>query len=437
MKKTLCVDYDSLTITNKNLGGIQTDATKLNITGDWAPKLGGISDVLIEKQEAYYGNLLHFFKTSHLNIVNLETVIDTKNRDIEKAGSRLIDKPSVLSSLKSIDTHLVCMANNHIFDNGKEGLKETIKHLDESNIDHVGAGLAIEQIYKPFIYEKFGQKIAIINTAEGEESNEKYNNHCGASDIESYRVIDQIRISKKNGCFVILVAHAGVEFIPTPPPHIQDLYRTFVDEGADLVVAHHAHVTQGFEIYKGSPIFYSLGNFGIFRENSRNMEKIGYFLNIDLYKNNINTIKIIPYLISEKRLSLLSGEKLHEFKLNFKKSSEYILDKDILNRIWSEFISLRYIILEVNDLSRFFKYDNDLSKSIQFNFITQYSRRFMFLPQKVLTSYIYLDYLTEFGCIRRINSYGKIYLFTKNKFYYLNLLYKNIRSKLSVLKHGK
>ena len=64
----------------------------------------------------------------------------------------------------------------------------------------------LEQIYpkikyiNPF-YLKGINKNYIINTAEGEEANEKYNNNIGSSDVESYRVIDQIRNYKKEGYF--------------------------------------------------------------------------------------------------------------------------------------------------------------------------------------------------------------------------------------------
>ena len=34
-----------------------------------------------------------------------------------------------------------------------------------------------------------------------------------------------------------------------------------IESGADAVVGGHPHVTQNIEIYKGKPIFYSLGNF--------------------------------------------------------------------------------------------------------------------------------------------------------------------------------
>lgn len=40
-----------------------------------------------------------------------------------------------------------------------------------------------------------------------------------------------------------------------------------IDAGADLVFGHHPHVMQGIEVYRGRPIFYSLGNFTFARHN--------------------------------------------------------------------------------------------------------------------------------------------------------------------------
>lgn len=37
--------------------------------------------------------------------------------------------------------------------------------------------------------------------------------------------------------------------------------RNLVEWGANIVLGHHSHWVQGFNEYKGSPIFYSLGNF--------------------------------------------------------------------------------------------------------------------------------------------------------------------------------
>ena len=44
--------------------------------------------------------------------------------------------------------------------------------------------------------------------------------------------------------------------------------RFAVDCGADVVIGHHPHIVQPFEIYHGCPIFYSVGNFTFGSRNS-------------------------------------------------------------------------------------------------------------------------------------------------------------------------
>jgi poly-gamma-glutamate capsule biosynthesis protein CapA/YwtB (metallophosphatase superfamily) len=367
------VNLENLQITNEKLSKKSFDSININITGDWAPNFGNISDICIEKQEKYYGDLTPYFKNSDLNIVNLETVIDTEVREFLKGAVSIIDKPEVLSSLKSIDTHLVCMANNHIMDNGKDGLVETIKYIEQNSIDYIGAGLNKEEIYKPFLYEKDNQKIAVINTAEGEEANEKYNGHIGASDIESYKIIDQIRESKQNGYFVIIIAHAGVEFIPTPPPHIQKLYRIFVEEGVDLVIGHHPHVPQGFEIYKDVPIFYSLGNFVMWKQHWRKNCYHSYFLNIEIVDNKLSYINLVPFEIKKDSLSLISKMD-YSFKI---KELNELLSKS--NEIWKEYLFSTN--LKDSYISEFFSifYNYDKHKYNQINYHTTLSKKYIHL----------------------------------------------------------
>ena len=42
-----------------------------------------------------------------------------------------------------------------------------------------------------------------------------------------------------------------------------------VECGADVVIGHHPHVIQPFEVHRGRPIFYSIGNFTFGSRNSR------------------------------------------------------------------------------------------------------------------------------------------------------------------------
>jgi poly-gamma-glutamate synthesis protein (capsule biosynthesis protein) len=72
------------------------------------------------------------------------------------------------------------------------------------------------------------------------------------------------RISEiKNKCrWCIVVSHGGEEFSPMPLPYTRDRYIRFLQMGADVVVGHHPHVVENYELFEdGKMIFYSLGNF--------------------------------------------------------------------------------------------------------------------------------------------------------------------------------
>ena len=207
ISKKLKIDFTDLKIENEVRSNCD-NPVKINILGDWTPSTEKLGSFMIEKGENYYEDLLHYFHDSDLNVTNLETVIDNMDAGIESHGSRFINKKETLDSMKSIRMDLVCLANNHMMDNGEEGLRSTRKSLDEYSIQYIGAGFNDDEIYNPFLFDGKGIRIAIINAADGECANEKYNDNKGVADIDSFRIVDCIRKHKKEGCFVVLILHA-------------------------------------------------------------------------------------------------------------------------------------------------------------------------------------------------------------------------------------
>ena len=73
------------------------------------------------------------------------------------------------------------------------------------------------------------------------------------------RRIDEIK-AKCRWC--VIVSHGGEEFTSLPSPYTRDRYLKFLELGADVVVGHHPHVPENYELFDdGKAIFYSLGNF--------------------------------------------------------------------------------------------------------------------------------------------------------------------------------
>jgi len=72
-----------------------------------------------------------------------------------------------------------------------------------------------------------------------------------------------IRAEKSAGSLVIVYVHHHLwdKVWERTPSWMQSVSREFVEAGADIVVSHGVPVLHGVEIYRGKPIFYSLGNF--------------------------------------------------------------------------------------------------------------------------------------------------------------------------------
>jgi len=73
-----------------------------------------------------------------------------------------------------------------------------------------------------------------------------------------------VRDAHRQADWVIVSSHtheSGPGGQSVPPDFLIAAAHAAIDSGADIFVAHGPHILRGIEIYKGKPIFYSLGNF--------------------------------------------------------------------------------------------------------------------------------------------------------------------------------
>ncbi len=85
--------------------------------------------------------------------------------------------------------------------------------------------------------------------------------HGGAALYSPTAVADSVAAARAAGADLVVVQlHGGYQFSDIGSDYFGKATRTAVDAGADLVIGHHPHVLQGFEIYKDTLIAYSLGN---------------------------------------------------------------------------------------------------------------------------------------------------------------------------------
>lgn len=91
--------------------------------------------------------------------------------------------------------------------------------------------------------------------------------------IDEERILRSVRNATKQADFVIVTSHSHEpdEETLTPPTFLAEFIKKCIDAGADAFIVHGPHQLRGIEIYKGKPIFYSLGNFIFQNETSDNL----------------------------------------------------------------------------------------------------------------------------------------------------------------------
>jgi poly-gamma-glutamate capsule biosynthesis protein CapA/YwtB (metallophosphatase superfamily) len=232
---------------------------------------GKAGELLEKKGYGYsYAALGDMFKKDDLTVVNLETPITTGGVGATNKQFVFKGSPKALDALKAAGVDAVNLANNHTLDQGEQGLIDTINHLAERGIPHVGAGLNSKEAFSAQYFERKGIKIALLGFTRVMPASDWMagKNKPGiASVYDSAEGLKAIAAAKKNADLVVVIVHWGKERVEQYDNIQQSLGHSFIDAGADLVIGGHPHVLQGVEPYKGKWIAYSTGNF-IFTRSS-------------------------------------------------------------------------------------------------------------------------------------------------------------------------
>jgi hypothetical protein len=319
-------------------GPIANTTASLVFAGDWAPDTKQRQRLVINPH-AFYGDLLSVFDEADLSVINLEMPVSENGSPITKDGPDLsVEKETVTIGLMPLGRPVICLANNHVMDFGSTGLSMTLNTLGDLGLPALGAGMTQHDATQPFLVEICANQMAFLNVAEGEEAKASPGGP-GAALLDVPLLVRQIEALVSAGKTVIVVVHAGREYVPTPPPYIRTAYRKLAEAGASLVIGHHPHVPQGIEVWRGTPIAYSLGNFVSELTPKCYYRTVGYLIRVDLSNDGVVALEVHPHGISNDGLEPLLGPVRKAFLAELKMISEYICSP-YLEEVWDAYADL-------------------------------------------------------------------------------------------------
>ena len=197
-------------------------------------------------------------------IVNVEgPLYERKEKEATTGALSLIHSmdPKVGDFLEGIGADIWNICNNHIMDAGSEGILSTLENAASHKALTLGAGANEDEARKPVIINEAGG-IGLIGVGYQRACRKAGPDTPGCFSWSDLDIIEkQIKEIKKTCRWCVVVAHAGEEFTALPTPYTRDRYLSYLDMGADIIVAHHPHVPMNYETFEGKAIFYSLGNF--------------------------------------------------------------------------------------------------------------------------------------------------------------------------------
>ncbi len=278
---------------------------------------------------ALFGDALDIIKGADRFIINLECALTYSENAIPKCGPNIKRDPRIVNGLVASGVTDVLLANNHTFDFGIEGLRDTTAALDSVGIPYTGIGEDDQDSRKIYYIDLGdGKKLGIVNVTEHEYTY-ALPNRCGCNPYDPYLTMYDIREAKKNADYVVVVYHGGKEYCRYPSPRIVKLTHEMVYNGANVVLLQHSHCIGCYENFEGAHIVYGQGNLNFV--NSKPIFPVWYtalLVEVDFVGEH-PTIKFYPLYQTEVGVDLARGEKEKEIMEPF-----YARNEEMKNGKW-------------------------------------------------------------------------------------------------------
>ncbi len=274
-----------------------------------------------------------------ITFCNLEAPLGTTGTMIPGKEIWLRGKPEYVECLKKAGIDVLNLANNHVLDYDSPCLLETMEILDKNRIAYAGAGTNVNTAREPAVVEARGLKVAFLGYTEFADPGLFWDFHYrrsfvasetepGCNPLDMALVAEDITKARALADLVVVVYHWGQEDIPYPQAfnpnnNLEAIARRTIDLGANLVLGTHPHAVQGYEVYGGGLIAYSLGNF--VNDQKRDTQKESMILELQAGPSGVLSARVTPCWIESTRPRFMEGEeaqrlleKIEEISVKFR-----------------------------------------------------------------------------------------------------------------------
>ena len=218
------------------------------------------------------------FIDGDLAIANMEVPVDAYGGNHQLSTFPLFNSPfEILEGLQYAGFNHLISANNHSFDQGFDGLLNTINSFERAGIAHTGMNANWDDFNTPTRLDVNGIQVGILSYTDSVNGEEwrvpEASRAYAVRRFRSYttddipRITQEIADLREAGAELVIVAlHWGAEYGNAPSDMQRVIARAVVDAGADIIMGKHSHTVHPVEWHYREDgtrgfIMYSLGNF--------------------------------------------------------------------------------------------------------------------------------------------------------------------------------
>jgi len=255
--------------------------------------ISAVGDVRVfrDNPDSFVDNFRDYFHATDISFCQSESVYSEKGSE-GSSGPRGASPRDLRGypAFAAAGFDVVSLASNHTMDWGKDALLDCIERMRRDGMQTIGAGKDLEEARTPAVFDHDGSRIAILG-------------YCSVAPMSYYAVpgragvapmraithyepleedqpgtpcevmtwpvnrdldalVEDVGKARRLADVVLVSLHWGVHFAPVLIADYQPtVAHAAIDAGADAIIGHHPHILKGIEIYRGKPVFYSLGNF--------------------------------------------------------------------------------------------------------------------------------------------------------------------------------
>ena len=226
------------------------------------------SDVIAEHgADHIFAAVAPLFRRAPNVLGNLEGPFAKRAARLKRNHSYRV-RPELAAPLARAGFNVMTLANNHLLDCGRPGVRETLETMSAAGIGVVGAGIDRAEAHRPVILRAGALSVGVLGYYWNQRTSAT-NRQPGSAMDPPEALREDIGALRAQVDRVVVTFHWGVPYERDPAEADRDKARLAIELGADVVIGHHPHVIQPLEVYRDRPIFYSVGNFAFGTGNSR------------------------------------------------------------------------------------------------------------------------------------------------------------------------